>query len=167
MRGPSSVAGGRSRLMNEPARVGRPATSNRFFTAKGTPASGPVGLVAARARARSATMSVKALSVPSWRAMRSSAACTVAVAVVRPVVTSAAMAAAVGQVMRGIPGWIQKVWQGWVGQRGGLGEDGAQVEGDAGLPRRVDGQAHEGGAGADEVGDGGRGEVGAPAARGR
>ena len=25
----------------DPARVGRPATSKRFFTAKGTPASGP------------------------------------------------------------------------------------------------------------------------------
>ena len=33
--------GARSRLIFEPARVGRPRTSNRFFTANGTPASGP------------------------------------------------------------------------------------------------------------------------------
>ena len=31
---------GKSRLIFEPARVGRPVTSNRFFTANGTPASG-------------------------------------------------------------------------------------------------------------------------------
>ena len=34
-------AGGRSRLILEPARVARPATSMRFLTANGTPASGP------------------------------------------------------------------------------------------------------------------------------
>ena len=37
----SSIAGTRSRLMRDPARVGRPLTSIRFFTANGTPASGP------------------------------------------------------------------------------------------------------------------------------
>ena len=48
-RGVARRAGARSRLIFEPARVGRPATSKRFFTAKGTPASGPGGRPAARA----------------------------------------------------------------------------------------------------------------------
>ena len=43
-------AGGRSRLIFEPARVGSPFTSNRFFTANGAPASGPSGSPFARAR---------------------------------------------------------------------------------------------------------------------
>ena len=59
--------GGRSRLIFDPARVGRPCTSNRFFTAKGTPASGPgffpaaiaASTARALARARSAVTSVK------------------------------------------------------------------------------------------------------------
>ena len=65
-RRPSPAA--RSRLIFEPARVGRPATSNRFLTANGAPASGP-SASPARARgverrrcasARSAVTSVKA-----------------------------------------------------------------------------------------------------------
>jgi hypothetical protein len=36
----SAVAGRASRSIFEPASVVRPATSNRFFTAKGTPSSG-------------------------------------------------------------------------------------------------------------------------------
>ena len=40
----------RSRLIFEPASVGRPAMSNRFFTANGTPASGPGGSPAAQVR---------------------------------------------------------------------------------------------------------------------
>ena len=39
--GESCPAGLRSRLIFDPATVGRPATSNRFLTANGTPASGP------------------------------------------------------------------------------------------------------------------------------
>ena len=35
----SRVAGGASRLIFEPASVGMPAMSNKFFTANGTPAS--------------------------------------------------------------------------------------------------------------------------------
>src|SRR5689334_924456 len=78
----SRLAGARSRLIFEPARVGRPATSNRFFTAKGTPASGPTVLPAAMsasiaralARARSAVTSVKELRMPSCCLMRASAA---------------------------------------------------------------------------------------------
>src|SRR3569833_2136531 len=74
----SRGAGGRSRLILEPARVVRPCTSNKFFTAKGTPASGPTGLPAAISasialaltRARSDVTSVKAFKslsrVPIW-----------------------------------------------------------------------------------------------------
>src|SRR3979490_2929712 len=36
----SRADGLRSRLIFDPARVGRPCTSNRFFTANGTPARG-------------------------------------------------------------------------------------------------------------------------------
>ena len=62
----SAVAGARSRLIRDPARVGRPATSKRFLTANGTPASGPTGrpaataasTAAASASARSAVTSV-------------------------------------------------------------------------------------------------------------
>ena len=43
----SRVTARRSRLIFEPARVVRPLTSNRFFTANGTPASGPTFLPAA------------------------------------------------------------------------------------------------------------------------
>ena len=62
---PSRAAFGPSRLIFEPARVGRPLMSNRFLTAKGTPTSGPrcrpESISAARFLARSARTSVKAL----------------------------------------------------------------------------------------------------------
>src|ERR1700712_4465577 len=78
----SCTEGASSRLILEPARVGRPCTSNRFFTANGTPASGPTVLPAAMAastaravdRARSAVTSVKEFRTASWRAIRASAA---------------------------------------------------------------------------------------------
>src|SRR4051812_40492331 len=98
----SRVAGGRSRLIFEPARVGSPSTSNRFFTAKGTPASGPtlcpaamaVSMARALARARSAVTSVKELRTPSCLAIRASAASIASAAdMVRPV-TALAMSAA-------------------------------------------------------------------------
>ncbi len=62
----SWAAGAASRRIFEPAMVVTPSTSNRFFTAKGTPASGPTGRSAARsasiasawARARSAKTAV-------------------------------------------------------------------------------------------------------------
>src|SRR5215216_8080557 len=70
---PSRAAFGPSTLIFEPARVGRPFMSNRFFTAKGTPASGPRWVPAsisdARLRARAATTSVKALTVGSLVSM--------------------------------------------------------------------------------------------------
>src|SRR5215475_5568517 len=78
----SRNAAGRSRLIFEPARVASPATSNRFFTAKGTPANGPTvfpsaiaaSIALALARARSAVTSVKALRMPSRCRIRASAA---------------------------------------------------------------------------------------------
>src|SRR5512140_780020 len=93
----------RSRLIFEPARVGRPATSNRFFTAKGTPASGPTVLPAAMsastarafARARSAVMSVKELRTPSCCLMRASAASVASSADILPRATALAISEAV------------------------------------------------------------------------
>src|SRR4051794_8862704 len=78
----SRLAGARSRLIFEPARVARPATSNKFLTAKGTPANGPTVFAAAisasiaraLARARSAVTSVNALRMVSCCLMRASAA---------------------------------------------------------------------------------------------
>src|SRR6201996_3983076 len=78
----SRAAAAWSRLIFEPARVGRPFTSNRFFTAKGTPASGPgffpaaIAASTARAfvRARSAVTSGKEFSTGACLAMRASAA---------------------------------------------------------------------------------------------
>ena len=81
----SRFAGGRSRLMALPARVGRPLTSNRFLTAKGMPARGPVtcpaSTASACANARSAVTSVKAFTTRSLSAMFASVASMVARAV--------------------------------------------------------------------------------------
>ena len=79
----SLAAGGRSRLIFDPARVGSPATSNRFLTANGAPASGPSGSPFARAAstasaflsARAAVTSVNAPSAALRAPIRSSAAC--------------------------------------------------------------------------------------------
>src|SRR5579871_5375329 len=78
----SRLAGGRSRLIFDPARVASPFTANKFFTAKGTPASGPTlspaaiaaSTARALARARSAVISVKALRTVSCCSIRASAA---------------------------------------------------------------------------------------------
>jgi hypothetical protein len=99
----SVFAGGWLRLMRDPATVGSPAMSIRFFTANGTPASGPTrcparraaSIEAARARARSAAIAVKLFSTLSCRAMRSSVVSTTAVAVRLPSVTLCAISAAV------------------------------------------------------------------------
>src|SRR5450631_4430572 len=80
----SRFAAARSRLIFEPARVGNPCTSNRFLTAKGTPASGPAlfpaamaaSMLRALARARSAVTSVKAFKTGLCLAIRASAAST-------------------------------------------------------------------------------------------
>jgi hypothetical protein len=86
----------------EPATVVMPAMSNRFFTAKGTPASGSFILSLtstffAWARARSAVTAVKAFSVGLVLAIRASAASVTADAVVLPEATALAMSAAFAQ----------------------------------------------------------------------
>src|SRR5215467_2805068 len=98
----SRAAGARLRLIFDPASVTSPATSNRFLTANGTPASGPGGrpfrraasTAAALASARSASAAVKALSTGFNSAMRASAALTTALALVRPSLTAAAISLA-------------------------------------------------------------------------
>src|ERR1700759_5027673 len=102
-------AGLRSRLIFEPARVLIPFTSNRFFTAKGTPASGPGFFPAdiaastsrAFARARSAVTSVKELRRPSCLAIRASASSVACSAESLRVVTALAISEAdrIGAVM--------------------------------------------------------------------
>src|SRR5882757_9535915 len=96
--GESCADGASSRMIFEPALVGRPVTSNRFFTANGTPASGPLffpaSISAARLRARSATTSVNELSTGSRSMMRASAASVTLSAETRPAVTAAAISAA-------------------------------------------------------------------------
>src|SRR5580704_9063303 len=92
----------RSRLILEPARVARPSTSNRFLTAKGTPASGPALLPAAiaastaraLARARSAVTSVKQLRMASCCLIRASAASVACSADILRLVTALAISAA-------------------------------------------------------------------------
>jgi hypothetical protein len=86
----------------EPATVVTPATSNRFFTAKGTPASSSFDLSLAStflacARARSAVTVVKAFSVGLVFAMRAKAASVTADAVVLPEATALAMSAEFAQ----------------------------------------------------------------------
>src|SRR5216683_706105 len=109
---PSRAAFGPSRFIFEPARVGRPFMSNRFLTAKGTPASGPrcrpESISAARFLARSATTSVKALTLASLVSIRVSAASTTATALTLPLITAPAISLAVacfdrGSLMAGTP----------------------------------------------------------------
>src|SRR5690349_19409443 len=105
----SRDAGLRSRLIFEPARVLSPFTSNRFFTANGTPARGPgfcpaamaASIARALARARSAVTSVKELRRRSCCAMRISASSVASSAESLPEATALAMSAAdwIGTVM--------------------------------------------------------------------
>src|SRR5262245_11054350 len=101
----SCVAGARSRLIFEPARVDSPAMSNKFLTANGTPASAPsrrprarsASIAAALASARSAVTAVNALRTRSCLAIRVSAARTTAAALVRPSQPAAAISLARAQ----------------------------------------------------------------------
>ena len=101
----SCAAGARSRLIFEPARVGSPFTSNRFFTANGTPASGPrfcrlaraASIARARFTARSASTSVNELSTGSRAVMRARASSTTVTAETRPFATAVAISPAVAQ----------------------------------------------------------------------
>src|SRR5262249_31897389 len=103
----SREAGGRSRLIFDPARVEIPFTSNRFFTAKGTPASGPALLPAsiaasisrALARARSAVTSVKELSTESCCLIRASTVSVTSSADSLPEVTALAISEADGRAL--------------------------------------------------------------------
>src|SRR6266550_7464810 len=98
----SRVAGSRSRLIFDPARVESPCTSNRFLTANGTPASGPAFLPAAiaasmaraLARARSAVTSVNAFKTGLCLAIRASAASVTASAEMLRPATACAMSEA-------------------------------------------------------------------------
>src|SRR5674476_608105 len=90
--------GARSRLIVDPARVDSPCTSNRFFTANGTPASGPAffpaaiaaSMARAFARARSAVTSVNEFRMVSCLAIRASAASvTPSADILRPATASA------------------------------------------------------------------------------
>ena len=98
----SRAAGGRSALMRDPASVTIPATSNRFFTANGAPASGPGSMPAATAasirsasrRAASAVTAVNELMAPSRLPIRSSAAAATSRARTRPARTAEAIASA-------------------------------------------------------------------------
>jgi hypothetical protein len=103
--GASRPAAGRSRLILEPASVGKPVTSNRFFTANGTPASGPSGCpcarsrssASARARARVSVTAVNALSSVSRVEIVASASSTTRAAVIFPSLTARAMSEAEAQ----------------------------------------------------------------------
>src|SRR5258707_5778411 len=66
-------AGGRSRLIFEPASVVTPSRSKRFFTANATPAKGPSSDFARR-RARASVTSVKALIAASFARILASVA---------------------------------------------------------------------------------------------
>src|ERR1700678_1021362 len=102
----SRVAGFASRLIFDPASVASPATSNKFFTANGTPARGREGsprasassIACARTRARCSVVAVNELSSGSHDRMRASVASTMLNALVRPVSTAAAISPAAFQV---------------------------------------------------------------------
>src|SRR5260370_10231569 len=98
----SRGAGLRSRLIFEPARVGRPCTSNRFFTGNGTPASEPTffpaaiaaSMLRALARARSAVTSVNEFRMGLCLAIRASAASVASSADIFPPATARAISEA-------------------------------------------------------------------------
>src|SRR5882672_1819248 len=102
----SAAAGAQSRLIFEPASVRSPATSKRFLTAYGTPASAGKGrpcarassIAAASASARSAVISVKLLNCGSRRRMSPIAACATSTARTRPSRTAAAISSAVAPI---------------------------------------------------------------------
>src|SRR6516162_7117553 len=148
----SRAAGGKSRFIFEPASVGRPPTSNRFFTANGTPASGGTLRPRARAsssawarnRARSSVSAVNELIRGSRARTRANAASTMLTALARPAAKAAAISPAVIQAKsnavvsstehRGRLALVRK--RKAVDQRRML-EQKLQIESDAGVPRRL------------------------------
>src|ERR1700724_2796892 len=149
----SRGAGGRSRLILEPASVGRPATSNRFLTANGTPANGgsfspfthAASSACARASARRSVTAVKELSNGSRSRMRASAASTICVALTRPAATAAAIEAAESQAKSPAAVSSMKDRRGlgivrqyeFVDQRR-VAQDQTQIERDAAVPGRIE-----------------------------
>src|ERR1700761_4727800 len=127
IRAASRLAGGASRLILDPASVDKPATSNRFFTANGTPASGPKtspraharSRACARSRARRSVMAVKALRAALSLRMRMIAASTTLAALARPDATAAAMSVAALHVKSGVTASCMKDGPGFgiVGKR--------------------------------------------------
>src|SRR5580693_8697646 len=149
----SRSAGGRSRLILEPARVGRPATSNRFLTANGTPASAgsfsPLARAAssarARANARRSVTKVKELSSGSRSRIRANVASTIWVALTRPAVMAAAIEAAESQARSSAEVSSMEDWRRlgivrqakFVDQRR-VAQDQTQIERDAVVPGRIE-----------------------------
>src|SRR6202040_2282729 len=137
----------------EPASVDRPPTSNRFLTAKGTPArAGSFSPFArapssacARASARRSVTAVKELSNGSRSRMRASVASTICVALTRPAVTAAAIEAAESQAKS--PAAVSSmedrcglgiVWQREFVDQRCMAQDQAQIERNALVPRRIE-----------------------------
>src|SRR5580704_1501123 len=158
--------GGRLRLILEPASVARPATSNRFLTANGTPASGPrdrplacaTSIACARLRARPASTAVKELRIGSRSVMRASAASTTAVALVSPPATARAILVAEVQAVSiaDALSFEDRGWFGVVGQvvcrnERSLGEDHLKIGAHRRFPRRLDGQRERVCGGEDQV----------------
>src|SRR5436190_22371446 len=144
----SCAEGASSRLIFDPARVGRPFTSNRFLTANGTPAREPflfpLSTAAARLRARSTSTSVNELSTGSRCVMRASASSTTAAAETRPAVTAAAISPAVAQAESNCGSGLEDrcglgiVRQLLLGHKRGELECDIQVGADFALPFRLD-----------------------------
>src|SRR5208282_1198760 len=155
IRGASRLAGGASRLIFDPASVGSPATSKRFLTANGTPASGgrrsprPPASSSDRVRrsARCSVSAVKELMSGSRARMRANVASTMLEALLRPAATAATMSAAVLQVKSsaGVSSTEHRRWVGVVGQQKlvndlGMQKEQLQIEPYGGAPGRIDRQ---------------------------
>src|SRR5437867_4586150 len=157
----SCSADGRSRLIREPASVVTPATSNRFFTAKGTPARGPASpppaitrsIRSASASARSPRRVVKQLRVGSRLAIRSSAAATTARAEPRRAATAPAISSAEAPSSRTLIGsWTEDrrgldvAGQGKLHEQPRRGQETGQDLGDGGTALGLDREPDERGA---------------------
>src|ERR1700738_5617453 len=148
----SRVAGARSRLILEPARVGSPAMSNKFLTANGTPASGKaarafagaLSIAAALATARSPSTAVNAFSAGLRWPILTKAAVTTSLALARPSRTAAAISLACAQAVSISAGLGREDWcrVGLTRQREGhAGHSKPQRDGEGCLDRRCPGRA--------------------------
>src|SRR5439155_10360284 len=145
--------------MRDPASVVTPATSNRFFTANGTPASGPAGpppaitrsIRSASPSARSPRTAVKQLSSASRLPMRSSAAATTARAETRRVATAPAISRAEASSSRTLIGsWPEDRrglgvgWQGKLREQPRRGEETGENLGHNGAALGLDRESEQG-----------------------